>query len=466
MSEEVSSAEVEIHSVPEEQLRRIGTQLQNENCGDCIFVELGQGRCSPVLMFTSIPSKCEYAFVHEGCVFALSRKDICTVLQMYERYYTQRTIAWTAKTHGDGRITASCSAGGIPRPSKSAGIRNRVSWKQDCPARVKFRDLMHYSCGTGGSRDVLARIRQEVRRTVLNHFTSLNPSALPPTSLVFVTEMQFNHTCQASALSARGNLSSREINSSVEAVNTRDIREALEDFLSIPGRQTRGNVAAATQFLEKKLPGITAGESVIRNTITSITQNDADAEDLVKFLQSQTDSPSGSVECLRVGTNNGSLDYCVWSPTRSKSTVDKYGAEVGTVDATHKVTKYDLKLFTWIVPDCTSRSRPVMFALVQDESIGNFQAVRADYMRAFTLKLPSVIFSDNCSAFSSALSVVPGTTIHLLCIWHVLDNKSIKPRVGPCIVGAWRTGASLGLSFCVCEMLHIAQTLNVCGRRC
>lgn len=60
-------------------------------------------------------------------------------------------------------------------------------------------------------------------------------------------------------------------------------------------------------------------------------------------------------------------------------------------------------------------------------------------MRAYSLKLPSVIFSDNCQAFSYALDAAPVEKLHILCIWHLLDNKSVKTRVA----GLLRAGFTL-----------------------
>lgn len=66
------------------------------------------------------------------------------VLSMHERYHTEKAVKWTAKAHGDGRITALCSSAGTGH-SKSTGIRNRWSKNQGCSARVKKRDVMYAS---------------------------------------------------------------------------------------------------------------------------------------------------------------------------------------------------------------------------------------------------------------------------------------------------------------------------------
>lgn len=225
---------------------------------------------------------------------------------------------------------------------------------------------MHASSEAGSSTDFGASFRQKIRRAVMNQIIGdRDPNTVTSVSLLFVTDIYTQHTCEASNMQANGKLRNR-VHSSVEACEIMEIREALEDFLSIPGRRSRGNVAAATPFLEKKLPGVAISEMVVRNAIVSILKNELDAEELVKFIQSERNSPSGSVEYLHVGTNNGALDYCAWSAVGSRMVVEKYGAEVGTVDSTHKTTKYNLKLFSWIVPDCTGRSRPVIFVLMQD----------------------------------------------------------------------------------------------------
>lgn len=127
------------HSVPEERITEISTLRSNGRFGGFVSVEIGSEqpvRCS-VLFYTSVPTTCDLSFVHEGCVFALSRKEMCRVLSMHERYHAEKDVKWTAKAHGDGRITALCSSAGTPRPSKSTGIRNRLSKNQGCPARVK-----------------------------------------------------------------------------------------------------------------------------------------------------------------------------------------------------------------------------------------------------------------------------------------------------------------------------------------
>lgn len=101
-----------------------------------------------------------------------------------------------------------------------------------------------------------------------------------------------------------------------------------EDFLSISGRRSRGNVAAATKCLEKKFPCAAISEMVVKNAIVSILKNELDAEELVKFILSERDAPSGSVgsvEYPHLGTNNGALDYCAWSSVGSRMVVETYG---------------------------------------------------------------------------------------------------------------------------------------------
>ena len=421
----------------EEKRREIAFQLDQERSGGLVCVDVtesrsrdGTPRRETVLYFTAVPTRSELAFVHEFCVFALERKDVCTVMSMHERYYSQKDLKWTAKDYGDGRVTALCCFGGTPRPSKSTGIRNRVSKKQGCPARIKMRNLMRVSSRDGSYPGVGVSFRQTICRAVVAKINgSLDPVhgrniAGTPSSLLFVIEMNMIHTCELSAIDPSGNRSSRRVFSSVEASESDDIRRELEDFMSIPGRDSRGNVAPATTFLEKKLPHVSISESVVRNTIASIMQNNLDADSLVKYLQNERNSSSGTVEYLHIGSkrSNGSLNFCAWAPRGSRKVVEKYGAEVGTVDSTYKTTKYNVKLFSWIIPDCTGRSRAVLFVMLEDERICNFQTIISDNMRAFSVKLPSVLFSDNCHAFYSALAAAPQTTTQILCIWHLLDN--------------------------------------------
>lgn len=146
---------MELHEVPEDEVMRIGTTLRNKNQGGFVSVDVRPDRRRSILFFTAVPEQNDFAFVHDYCVFVMSsRKYICKILEMQERYHNERNVKWTAKVHGDGRLTASCSVSGVSRAPRSVGIRVRVSKKQECHARVKMRDLMRVSSCSGGSRDV------------------------------------------------------------------------------------------------------------------------------------------------------------------------------------------------------------------------------------------------------------------------------------------------------------------------
>lgn len=60
--------------------------------------------------------------------------------------------------------------------------------------------------------------------------------------------------------------------------------------------------------------------------------------------------------------------------------------------------------------------------------------MRAETSRA-PVPLPPVIFTDDDCGLSGALSMAPGadTRIHLLCIWHLIDN--VYAHVANCLEG-------------------------------
>lgn len=54
-----------IHSVPFEEIERIGTDLRKSDKGGFLIVHSGKGRPASVLHFNFVPERCEQAFVHE-----------------------------------------------------------------------------------------------------------------------------------------------------------------------------------------------------------------------------------------------------------------------------------------------------------------------------------------------------------------------------------------------------------------
>lgn len=108
--------------------------------------------------------------------------------------------------------------------------------------------------------------RQQIKRSIPSALSSEQyRSTAAPASLVFVTSLHFN-PCAEAAGPVYGNLSSLPVFSSTEALETQDIREILEDllplvlrfsmdFLSIPNRKTRGNVASAASFPANEASG-------------------------------------------------------------------------------------------------------------------------------------------------------------------------------------------------------------------
>ena len=208
----------------------------------------------------------------------------------------------------------------------------------------------------------------------------------------------------------------------------------LQQFLSmVRGKRSRGLVYNAKRYLEEQLPGRIFAESVVRNSLQHIQNVCDEAQKLILRLASMKEN--GDVEyysyCL---APSGVLEYVSWAPKGAKELVTKYGKDTCSTDATHKVSKFTLKLWGVLLLDADQHSRPVFLSLILNENVSTFKRLLEDYMRCFEVRLPSVVFSDNDFNFASALSTVPEPSAHLLCLWHLVD-QSLKQHVASSLCG-------------------------------
>ena len=262
-------------------LKEIGDELHRREIGVLICIEN-----KDYLYYHSAPADYKLVILNESTIIRNDRvllKSLCELLELQKRNHQQ----WNCESKGFCSLRATCKRSGIPRKSKSVGIRNKISQKVNCPACVTTVPL------TNGVYKLVLNSLENKGFTFEQKPESLNV-------ICRVNKVNVNHEFHAieKALQNR-----KYISSVKDLINEVDIREALLRFLSYTSKQKGSNIKAWI-YLQELFPNYHFTYDVIRNSVHTLEKNDEDAMELIKFM--------------KVLHENGDLEYFSYGLTKTK----------------------------------------------------------------------------------------------------------------------------------------------------
>lgn len=143
-------------------------------------------------------------------------------------------------------------------------------------------------------------------------------------------------------------------------------------------------------------------------------------DDANTFINSLLQAQSTLSLMVDYKTQAGSLERVSWMYKDALSIGLRF-KEVWGMDATYKLTLFDLKLV--IVGARTNQATwvPIFHALITHETTESYEWVLKSLIKAFN-GAPKVMITDGSAAEAAAISSVCNSTTHRLCSWHISEN--------------------------------------------
>ncbi|KAI0995011.1 hypothetical protein K3495_g13169, partial [Podosphaera aphanis] len=154
-----------------------------------------------------------------------------------------------------------------------------------------------------------------------------------------------------------------------------------------------------------------------------------DAQLLLDFFQEKQQESPSFVYKLRIDEQPRLTD-ALWIDSDAKSLYRSF-SDVVVFDTTYSVNAYKLSFAPFVSLDNNGLSILFGCALIHSETVETFEWLFREWSLANDGIKPSVIMTDQCPSMSKAIAeVVPATTKHFLCTWHIY-RKFYEKFSGP-----------------------------------
>ncbi|KAI0560387.1 MULE transposase [Gracilaria domingensis] len=299
------------------------------------------------------------------------------------------------------------------------GIRVRVSTKLECSALVLTSSLQNFF-----SRELCSKVAEyikvdwasfETRPKTISELDCDDFCVIKTSNTIHTNHVPNGIPCGKFLRSRSGDIMDNNV-----------IMSALKAFRSAcPGGS--GSVIRLHLYFSNRFPEYSIQEEALQNALKTITDNELDAEELVKYLRIEHEGDH--LEFLDFELEGtGVLSSITWSLNGSKDIVRKCG-DVLFLDSTHNSTRYNYSFVTYTVVDSEGVSGAVLLSLTLREDFEYCKRLLACWHEAFGVKLPCVIFIDEDEAMAFSIDSVPYRVElkHLLCTYHLFD-MNVKKR--------------------------------------
>ena len=133
---------------------------------------------------------------------------------------------------------------------------------------------------------------------------------------------------------------------------------------------------------------------------------------------------------------HGRLKYVFWADATSRKNYSHFG-DIVSFDSTYTTNQYDMIFAPFTGVNHHLQSVFYGAAFLANEKIPVYVWLFKIFLRAMGGKAPTLIITDEDASMKAAIEKVFPTTVHRLCMWHIMEKMSDK--IGP----LWREDCDL-----------------------